>query len=167
MCMGILALFAAGGGDGSNVPGLLFFAPAAALWTFMGGDSRVPVFVVFGMVFLYSSYGVILNVGRRFQRGMPALGLVLGIHYASVAAVCGFAPARFNLADSSGMSYFLQGFGLVFAAAFGMCFAMLHVLAYQYARSERPYRPLLARGFVACAGFVATVVICALVIMWS
>ncbi len=159
LCMGFLALFAAGGGHGSNVPGLLFFAPPAALWMLMGGSTHVPAIVILAIVFLYPSYGVMLNVGRRFQRGMSAFRLVLAIHYIAAAALFVFAPSRYDWADQSGISFFLHGFGVVYTVALGLCFAVFHLLAFRYARSECPYRPVLTRGLVVlCAGLVATVV---------
>ena len=108
------------------------------------------------MLGLYGVYGGIIAYARSRHFGVRALLLILCLHYLSVVWLAlGFEPSDRlpQLAPT------LAKFSIVHSVAVVELFVALHVLTFQYARSNLPYRPRMTWSVAAIllGGLVAGV----------
>ena len=109
-----------------------------------------------GMLSLYGVYGGIIAFARSKHFGVRALLLILCLHYLSVV----WLALEFEPSDRlPQLAHALAKFPVVHSVAVVELFFALHVLTFQYARSDLPYRPRVTWlvATILLGGLVASV----------
>jgi len=156
-----LCVLFAGAGHAAASPGLTFFAP---LWAFPVVVEMSPgayqSYVNWGpavMAGYYCIYGVGIALARFRGRGKLALALVLLVHYTGLW-IC---MNSFSWDGLQNMWIVSDRYGAWIVIVLVELFVVLHLLAFQYAWSEIPYRPKLTKSaaIVLGAGLLAGVLV--------
>jgi hypothetical protein len=149
-----------GAGHGSIYPFHAFFGPVWLVWMLMPektGSSFLELWLgTLGMLSLYGVYGGIIAFARSKHLGVRALLLILCLHYLSVV----WLARGFESTDRLPyLARTLATLPIVHGVAAVELFFALHVLTFQYARSNLPYRPRMTWSVAAIllGGLVAGV----------
>lgn len=154
-----LSLYFAGSGHGTQLPFYGFFGPVWLLWSLLAGDDpprNWELGVGFGaMILLYGCYGAVVAVARQRQAGRLAWGACLTVHY--IAAVYLYSRAWETLSDFCHVAGRLPVGWVVVLVEY---FLLLHLLGFQYAGGDRPFRPRLnwVAASVLLAGLLLSLV---------
>ena len=134
-----------GAGHGANSPFFVYFGPILAYWQVGEYDAdsaaRYLGLTIAITFLLYSVYAMVISLGRLIGHGRSALTLVLLLHYCGVG-VCVLSDDWDGTRNIWIISEIYGGWITVLLVEM---FVALHLLAFQYAWSEIPYRPVFTR----------------------
>lgn len=143
-CSAVLCLVFAGAGHGAAGPAHLFFGPLFAIVFWIPPEESARAVVLNSVHVLmfawYSLYGAVLSVGRWHRRGHVTLAALLVFHYSGVL-LCAYST-RWGGWDKLAMISRMYGSWITILLVETL--VMVHLLAFQYARSPIPYRPRLS-----------------------
>lgn len=171
VCLSSLATFLcvlfAGAGHAAASPGLTYFAPVWALPELVELTPHARrAYVNWGAAIMsgyYCLYGIGISVGRFKGRGKLALTSVLVLHYAGLA-IC---MSSYSWDGIQNIWILSNRYGAWITIVLVELFVLLHVLAFQYAWSEIPYRPKFRKSamITLVTGLIAGILFHVLTIM--
>lgn len=136
-----LCVVIAGAGHGSALPMHSCYGPVCLAWMLIPGRSGSSFLELWlgtlGLLSLYGVYGGIIAYARSRHTGVWVLLAILCLHYLSVV----WLALGFESTDRLPyLAVTLAKFSIVYSVAMVEWFVALHLLAFQYARSNVPYR---------------------------
>lgn len=136
---------ACGGGHGTMVPMIFYLSPSFVVSMFNADHDLDTPLVLGTAVSLYAIYGLLIAAFRRWGRAQLGLWTVLVGHYVAAAATFVIESGD-GVSDLGAAAGILEQFSVFYVMSLVFCWVALHVLAVQFALSQRPYRPRVTRA---------------------